>query len=69
MYLMSFFSNFQGSLGETFYTVGSAYFDALSVTEDEVKLTFSECGLKLILWKTCCKVTTHYFALLKKSIG
>ena len=57
----------QGSLGEHFYTVGSAAFDTLNVTQQNVEETFEKCRLIVRDWKICEKQSTHYFALLQKS--
>jgi hypothetical protein len=57
----------QGSLGERLYTVGSAAFATLNVTQQNVEETFDKCGLRIRDWKTCEKQSTHYFALLQKS--
>ena len=56
----------QGSLGEYQYSVGSAIFPAMNADEPMIKSIFQECQLELLQWELCVKLTTHYYALLRK---
>lgn len=55
-----------GSLGEYRYTVGSASFPAMTADESMLFEIFQECHLKLVKWELCEKLTTHYYAALRK---
>ena len=56
----------QGSLGEHIYTVGSAAFPTLDVSQDQVEEVFEKCRLEVIGWTVSKKESSHYFALLQK---
>ena len=56
----------QGSLHEKCYTVGSAVFPVMEISQDRLLAIFEECGLDLVKFELCVKYSTHYFALLKR---
>ena len=58
-----------GSLGEKTYTVGSAAFPVMDITESNLRLLFGRCGLEVIVWETCQKVTTHYFTIIRRKLN
>lgn len=55
-----------GSLGEHHYTVGSAMFPVMDADEKMLFAIFSHCGLEVIRWELCVKLTTHYYGILRK---
>ncbi|XP_023340116.1 nicotinamide N-methyltransferase isoform X2 [Eurytemora carolleeae] len=56
----------QGSLHEERYTVGSAMFPVLNIDKETLFNVFEKCGLKVVLWETRTKGSTHYFTILKR---
>ena len=56
-----------GSIGEHMYTVGSAAFPAMEADETMLLDIFKACGLEVIKWELCIKITTHYYTVLKKT--
>ena len=56
----------QGSLDEKCYTVGSAVFPFMEISQDRLLAIFEECSLDLVKFELCVKYSTHYFALLKR---
>ena len=56
----------QGSLHEKCYTVGSAVFPAMDMTQDRLLAIFDQCNLDVVKFELCVKYSTHYFALLKR---
>ena len=56
----------QGSLHESQYTVGSAVFPVMNITQDRLLDIFKACNLQVHKLELCCKVSTHYFCILQK---
>lgn len=56
-----------GSIGEHMYTVGSAAFPAMEADEKMLFDIFKNCGLEVIKWELCVKISTHYYTIVKKT--
>ncbi len=56
-----------GSIGEHIYTVGSAVFPAMTADESLILSIFEDLSLQVLQWELCQKLTTHYYAVLKKT--
>ena len=58
----------QGSLHEKCYTVGSAVFPVMEITQDRLLAIFDDCEMAVVKFELCVKYSTHYFALLKRRL-